>query len=314
MKFKFNQLQILSITFLAIALISQFSCQKLITHDGELTTINNNLSTKSLEELKPIAQRLENYWYAKRGGHIIGGLHDYVNQISKEDLIKFCMKIITENEELINLEKLNSVIEESKPESQPEPNTESNRVFISLGGLHDYIFRKDRETLLKWALTAEAYERSKSLKPFKSLEKSKIFKMPNEELMKFTLEKARKYKEIDNGDELDRLAENFGINKLMENRKKIEKLKEDLRKLDRAKLIKFAFACEFHERKGKELYGGLHDFIRLLNDDQIRTYIIEKAKKYEDLNSLEKLEMISSIERELKFLYNDPANPNLTEA
>ena len=126
------------------------------------------------------------------------------------------MKIIQENEELLNFEKFKSVIEAPKIS------------LISLGGLHDYIFRKDRDTLIKWALTADAYENSKSSSPSKISKNEKIFKMSDQDLIKFVLEKARKYREIDNGEELEKLSESFSVNALIENRKKIEKLKEDL--------------------------------------------------------------------------------------
>jgi hypothetical protein len=339
MKIKINKqihLPFLFILLIISAFVVPNLCQIINTRtkegEAELLIIKNNLSTKSLEDLKPIAIRLENYSNTKRGGLILGGLHDYIGQISKEDLLNFCMRIIKENKELVNLEKLNEVIEgpqlkflsESQPQYQSQYQTQSQSQYqsqskseegLTCGGLHDYIFLKDRKTLLKWALAGDAYQNSKC-SPITQKEEVRydnnrnlILNMSNEELIKFILNKARRYKELDNGDMLDRLSENFCKEKLIENMKKIQKLNSALSKLDRQKLIRYAYACEFYERKGQQIYGGLHDYIHNLSNDQIRAYITRKAQKYEELNSLENLEIFSRFSNEFKFL-NSRENPN----
>ena len=128
---------ILPIIILALALASssppfQDLHQSQKTHSSDISNINYNLSTKSLEELKQIAQRILDYLHKKkgRGGDILYGLYSYIDLTSKVNLINSCMKIIEENPELINIENFTSVIE-----------GQGFIPKIQLGGLH-----------LKWSL------------------------------------------------------------------------------------------------------------------------------------------------------------------
>lgn len=281
-------------SILLLALLSLItSSQKAPKSSSDIESIINTLNSKTIEELKPIALKLEKYWYNKRGGKILGGLHDYINLISKEDLITFCKKIIEENEELKNIQKFTEVVNSENSALNPSNIKE---------GLHDNIFLMPRNVLFKWALALKAFENSKNPNEKKDLLKlnKEFSNMSNFDLIQFILSLTRKYKEIDSESQLNKLSENFKIEKFINKSQKIKILKENLLKAKREDLDKFALACEFHERKGKKLFGGLHDYIRLLTNEQVIQYIIEKAEKYKELNSIEKLQKISEIQKEIK--------------
>jgi len=79
------------------------------------------------------------------------------------------------------------------------------------GGLHDYIWRESRDTLIKWALTAEKHHKfTKGIKVIGGLG-DYVNSLTNQQLVEYILGKASQYKELNSAVELDRLATTYGI-------------------------------------------------------------------------------------------------------
>jgi len=96
------------------------------------------------EELTGWALGLEGYH--RDGKMILGGLHDRINSMTKEDILAYVQKELAEHKEINNFEKLNELIAK-KP------------VLKLGGGIHDIIRALPREELNQWAIAAETYHR-----------------------------------------------------------------------------------------------------------------------------------------------------------
>jgi hypothetical protein len=107
------------------------------------------LLQKPVEELRTHAVNAERI--ARPG--IMGGIHDFVNTLEKEQIISFILKLAVENKKLLSLDFYN--VEETTEMIY----LSEDPVFETHGGLHDYIYRTERDTLMVWALTAEKYEK-----------------------------------------------------------------------------------------------------------------------------------------------------------
>jgi hypothetical protein len=181
-----------------------------------------------LEQIKTTALKLEAYANKKKGGLILGGLHDYISTMNKEDFEKFIIKLSLNNSELLNEDKFNSALESDNNRSiyhDIHEKMENSDKFLDdldklkplkFGGLHDYIFKKDRKTLIKWAITTEAHYfmalKAKQEEPCGQWIYRKISQMSNEDLIKFILNMARKFPELDSATALNSLAQIYGIN------------------------------------------------------------------------------------------------------
>lgn len=244
----------------------------------QVLNLRDRLGKNSLEELQQYALNIEQY--VNNGQQIYGGLHDYVTKLSKDDLMKYILKAALNKKELLEENKFNSVV---------LPKSEEFLATPKLGGLHDYIWRMDNDTILRWALTANAHNNLLEKKD----NKLDIQKMGKEGLIKFTLEMAEKYPGLDSSTELDRLGEKYAIQTKPLG---FGGLHDYLYRQPRETLIKWALTAEAHEnlveKRGKVL-GGLHDYINSLSDVEIADYVMKKAKKYKELDSAEKLNTLS---------------------
>jgi hypothetical protein len=248
----------------------------------KVRSLSERLSLKSIAELKSYALALEEY--SRNGEPIMGGIHDYVDKMTKEDLEKYILNVALDKRELLEEEKFNSIVKKEETNkgflagSTPEP-------LGKLGGLHDYIFRVDNDTLVRWALTCQAHHN----KITNQQDKLEFEKMSHKELIDFVLGMVNKYPGLDSSTELDRLAEQY---KVQTKPFSLGGLDDYLFRQPRETLIKWALTCETHDRtvRNVRLFGGLHDYIDTLSDVDISKYIIEKAKIYKELDSGEKLE------------------------
>ena len=80
-----------------------------------------------------------------------------------------------------------------------------------MGGLHDYIFRKDRKTLIIWALTCEYHDRyERKLNVLGGLHEM-VHTMTNEKIAEYVLGVAAVYPVLNNAENLDALAKKYEI-------------------------------------------------------------------------------------------------------
>ena len=89
---------------------------------------------------------------------------------------------------------------------------------------------------------------------------------------------------------------------LNENLKLDDTISSKLLEYKRENLKKIALACEkfIRDKQKIQLLGGLHDYIDSLEDQKIRSIILDFTLKDNELSSIKKLEEIAQIEKEIK--------------
>jgi len=251
----------------------------------KIINLTNRLKENTIIELQSYALSLEDY--ARHGKQIKGGIHDYVHKMPREDLIKYILTVCQKNQELFEEEKFNSIVQ-GRTEKVFLAVEEPIPAIGKLGGIHDYIYRVDNDTLIRWALTAQAHHN----KITNQQDTLNVDKMSVKELIDFTLGMVSKYPGLDSSTELDRLGEQY---KIATKPFSFGGIHDYLFRQSRSTLIRWALTGEAHERKvkGIQLLGGLEDYIDTLSDVEIANYVAEKAKNYKDLDSGDKLDSLA---------------------
>jgi hypothetical protein len=115
---------------------------------------SRNLSFNYSEDRKTLekwAYALEKYDREQNGsGFLIGGIVNTMHTMNDDELLQFVINHLKNYTDL-NAEKLNKLYEEMDFLAEP----------IIGGGIHEIVYALDRETLMKWALAAETYNRQK---------------------------------------------------------------------------------------------------------------------------------------------------------
>jgi len=224
------------------------------------------------EQLKKWAMAIETYIRLEKGEDFDGGIHDYVNTATNEELVKYILMYARKYPELNSSAKLNEIVEMKEKRTQ------------KVGGLHDYIFRVPREKLVRWALFIEHYVKTVKKQNTRGGIHDYIATMKKEDIIKYILENAKKYEELDSAERLDSMLKE----------KDLSNLKSFIYAEPKEKLVKWALACEKFVREVKkvQLIGGIHDYINTATKEQIAEYILQMAGKYEELDSAEKLNSI----------------------
>jgi len=171
----------------------------------KISKLIKKLKIKNIDELRNYALALENYANSKKPG-MIGGAHDYIMSMDSEACIQYIIKIVFENKELMDESAFLKVVEQESP-----------LIFLAEepiqmdGGLHDYIYRTDRVTLVKWALTAEKYYlTTKNMRVLGGLH-DRIRNMTDLDIIEYILNKANEYHDLNSADKLNALASTYGI-------------------------------------------------------------------------------------------------------
>jgi hypothetical protein len=246
--------------------------------------MRDSLAKKNLEDLQKYALNIENY--SNNGQEIYGGLHDYVDKLSKEDLIKYILTACLKKKELLEEKKFNSVV-------QPTLSAEEKPV-ERLGGLHDYIFKTPRNTLIQWAFTCEAHENKLTGRKIKGGLHDYIRNMSDYDIATYILKKADKFSELDSAEKLNAFAKTYSIQQEATPVLKVNKfggLHDYIYRTPRETLIQWALTGEAHENKinGQKVLGGLHDYIGTLSNADLADYVLKKAEKFPELDSAQKL-------------------------
>jgi hypothetical protein len=85
------------------------------------------------------------------------------------------------------------------------------------------------------------------------------------------------------------------LDKIVNDYKRIQEVKTYIASLFRDDLIKLSFSCEKEHKKEHGMehsLGGLHDYIWQMTDDQIREYVMKESQEHENINSVEKLNLL----------------------
>jgi hypothetical protein len=127
-----------------------------------------------------------------------------------------------------------------------------------MGGLHDYVFRIS-DDLIRNFIFKELNEHPEIC------EKSHLVKLVN--LTESQTEELKKYKR------------DFIIG---------DGIHDYLATLDRPIMNRIALALENYHRKQKDefMFGGLHDYIDQISEEDLRSYIIKEANEHSEINSV----------------------------
>lgn len=90
-------------------------------------------------------------------------------------------------------------------------NNASLKKIGGMGGLHDYIFRKDRNTLIRWAYTCEAHDRKIKNEIIVGGLHDYIEKLTNQEIADYILRMAENYTVLNSEQGLESYAKIYAI-------------------------------------------------------------------------------------------------------
>jgi len=261
------------------------------------------------ETLMNWALTTEKYHRNVNNQHQLGGLDDYINRLSNQELINYILKEAEEHPEIANQDKLNALINEYKINyfEPPKANLGGD------GGLHDFIFKLEKEKLMEWALATEAYHRDVKHQHFMGGLDDYITSLSKEQIIEYIMKEIKEHPEIANQEKLDSLANKYNIkmNSVHEEAPKDlqaqspqavddednEGLGDILFRTNRATLNKWALACEKYHRQVKNIHviGGLNDYVTTLSDEQVMGYIVRLAREHPEIGSPAKLnELVSN--------------------
>lgn len=258
-------------------LLEEFSESKNVLSSSK---IEENLKTKDQTELAQIAISLENYEREKFGTPVIGGIHDYAYSLKKEELIVAILNMVHDNPELAVEGKIDAIYNKDKPEERKK----IGKVAI-FGGVEDYIRFFSRSELLEIAYAAETYD----------LDARKAYKigglhdyavrLSKEEIITIVLDYVRSYPELRNKGALEKLTngkvQEGGYHALLVNKKREE-------------LEQYCLAVEKLDREGRQVRGGLHDYIKRLSDEQLIEYLDKMSEKHDRIIRQGELDKIKS--------------------
>jgi HD superfamily phosphohydrolase YqeK len=259
----------------------------------QINQLKNRLSNKTIDELKSYAVTLESY--SRNGQPIFGGLHDYINSMSRDAIEKYIVTVCLNKKELLEETKFNSIVKGTQA-------VFLETTVLQMGGLHDYLYRQPRSTLIRWALTAEAHERNTQGLHILGGLHDYIHTLSDADIAKYIDEKAKKFNDLNSNVKLDALAEKYSINY-----DETSNFINLLYRKPRSTLINYALTAEAHERKvkGLTLKGGLKDYIHSLSDTEIITKISDRVKLFNELASDKKFEELA---KEYQINYDETTN------
>jgi predicted RNA-binding protein YlqC (UPF0109 family) len=155
--------------------------------------IHDYLPSMEIEELQQWALKAEKqHRKITKTENIIGGMHDNIKNLSREALIRYITKEVVDHPEINNVKFF---------KNQEETPIEVQKI----GGLHDFIFRLPRDTLVTWALSTEKYVRGKDSTSKGGLH-DYIFKLSDQEIAEYILKWAKTYPELDSREKLEEIS------------------------------------------------------------------------------------------------------------
>jgi len=153
---------------------------------------------------------------------------------------------------------------------------------IKLGGLHDYIFSKDRKTLIKWALALEKYQKKES--NLRGGLHDLIRLMSDADIAEYILTKVKEFPELDSEEKLNELIQQKHENTGLIGGGIIDYVQA----ANRTTLINWALALEAYHREVNQLHlvGGLHDMIGVMSKKDIKKYIMTEAHDHSEITNI----------------------------
>lgn len=167
-----------------------------------------------------------------------------------------------------------------------DPQETKPPIFIG-DSLHDYLYDLDKQQLQTLALALDYYHLKSDKTGTETLKiEQHVTELSANFLREFIAKKFNEHPEINDILHLEKVVSHYKIT---------QEIKSYLAKLPREDLIKLSYICEKQHKKehGMEhALGGLHDYIWKMSDDGIKVYIMKESEEHEELNSVEKLNLL----------------------
>lgn len=233
---------------------------------------------KDIEELRTIALAAEKYVREKENRKSIGGLHDYIRTLDKEDIVTIIMGFVETYPELA-VNKTLFVISKETSFDESE--------------LREYYSQKTREELLQYGLACDEYDRVRN--PRIGGIHDYIFKLNKEEILNILLTCVKLHPELSEKGELDTIKNNYNLAKPGI----FGSILEYINTFSTDDLKKLALAGEQYERdvKGLHLIGGLHDYVDTLSSSQLKRIILDYVNAFPELRTPGKLEQLAGLKK-----------------
>ena len=237
----------------------------------------------------------ERYHIKVNNLQLIGGLHDYINNLSNQQVIEYILNKVKEHPELANAQKLNSLVTEigiSDTTGLKSNIAPKSTIIGGDGGLHDYIWKSDRLVLNKWALTSEKYHRKVNNLNILGGLNDYIDALTNQQVIEYIIKEIKEHPEIASSQKLDSLSVELGLAVKPLTLVGDGGLHDYIWRVPRTTLDSWALATERYHNNENQIIGGLHDFIGSLSNQQVIDYIMTKVKEHPELNSNKKLDSL----------------------
>lgn len=194
-----------------------------------------------------------------------GGLHDYVNTLQDEDIIKIIFKYTVQFPELYNIETLKKKANIS--DNTPEP--EDFKLYLNT---------LNRSKIIDIALVGEKFDRKKQgREKFLGGLHDYINSLKNEEIVEIIIKFCDKYPE---------LKENKKIVKLSErNILSLDDIRDSLKDKKKEELVHLALVVDNYDRdnSAKIRFGGIHDYVNSLSEKKLVDFIVSVCDKWFEL-------------------------------
>lgn len=179
---------------------------------------------------------------------MIGGLHDYAFQLTKEKLISIIMNFTSQY-----------------PELSFEGELEIKKTLFAIkigGGVHDFIWRYSKQELATMAIACNYYPNKFQYLPIIGGPDKYIGMLSQEELTKIVVKCTEDHPELQNAQKLEELKNNY------------------LNDVEMGALRYRAMELENENNQNKRpVLGGLHDYINKMTKEELVAYIKEHSQK-----------------------------------
>lgn len=246
-----------------------------VTAMPEGLNFNNTLKFMGRLKLNSYAFACEKY--SRNGQVVLGGLHEYIDVLTEDEVIEYILKCTETHKELLENNKLDEIAKQD---------------IIPLEDLAELLKSLQKYQLAVIAITADEYDRDHTGKRGGIAEY--VFTLTQSELIQFIREKAEKYSELRVERFFKTLIERYEERVLFANFYHASFLIQSLTKND---LLEVAYACEkFARAKSNQSYitGGLHDYASKLSEEQLKEIIFEFFRSHKELTRIDFLEELLS--------------------
>jgi len=254
------------------------------------------------ETLNKWALASEKYHRQTNNLHLYGGLDDYIETLTNEQVIDYIMNEVKEHPEIASSTKLDTLVSQFKISGKTHkaiaPTAPTGPIGGD-GGLHDYIFRIERETLNTWALATEKYHRKANNLHLMGGLDDYIHSLSKDQVIEYIMKEVKEHPEIASGKKLDSLVSEYQIKNPASHGGLSSGpiggdggLHDYIWTLSRPKLESYAFVFENYHNNNQQVLGGLHDYINTLSNQQVIDYIMKEAKEHPEIANASKLDTL----------------------